>query len=109
MDFTCPDFKMDQTVSWTPQGWLASTITENMPEADQITVFDGTPEQMASLVPDNEPLKEGESHVWTFEPERGRDIWVQCGYAKQATRLQRAIPKNARKCTQTAPRTLSCE
>ena len=107
-DYTCPeDTKTGQSVSRLPHGWLSSTLTANIPEADILTVFDGPPGEMASLVPDNEGADA--AVYWSFKAEKDRPIWMQCGYAGQTTYLMRPLPDATTKCTQTAARTLSCE
>ncbi len=107
-DYTCPeDKKDDQSVSRVPHGWLSSTLTSNVPEINTITVFDGPPGEMASLVPDNEGG--AEAPFWTFQAEKDRPLWMECGYAGSTTRLSRPLPDSTVKCTQTAERTLSCD
>ncbi len=108
-DYTCPDLQIDQVASRIPQGWLSATLTTNTPQMDGITVYDGPPGEMASLVPDNEGAAEGGNPFWTFEAEKSRMIWMECTYATQSTRLTRALPEAITKCTQSKDRTLSCE
>jgi hypothetical protein len=110
LDFTCPEnLQADQSVARVPHGWLTTRLTTNLPERDGITVFDGPPGEMASLVPDNEPAEEGAAHFWTFPAEKSRSVWMQCFYAKQSIYMMRALPDEVTKCTQTAVHTLSCE
>lgn len=107
-DYICPEnTQTGQSVSRLPHGWLSSTLTANIPEEDALTVFDGPPGEMASLVPDNEGALE--SAFWTFPAEKERPVWVQCHYAGETTHLMRPLPDKTVKCTQTAPHALSCE
>lgn len=107
IDFTCPDNTgTEQAVARVPHGWLSSTLTE-VPEMDMLTVFDGPPGEMASLVPDN--ADSAEAHFWTFSTEEPRKIWLECGYKGREERLIRPLPEDIVKCTQTEERKLSCE
>jgi hypothetical protein len=107
-EYVCPeDKKEDQQVSCVPHGWLSSTLTSNIPQSDMLTVFDGPPGEMASLVPDNEGATE--NAFWTFPAEKERPLWIQCGYAGSTTYLSRPLPDSTVKCTQTAAHTISCE
>lgn len=107
-DYTCPENTRDgQSVARVPHGWISTTLTSNLPEQDAITVFDGPPGEMASLVPDNEGATE--APVWTFPAEKDRPLWMECGYAGSTTRLSRPLPDSTVKCTQTAERTISCD
>lgn len=92
-----------------PDGWQTSMIHARVPKADGLTVFDGHPEELASLVPDNEPAEAGEMHFWTFPVHKERQIWVECTYQNKAVRLIRALPDGIVKCAVIEPHGLSCE
>lgn len=70
-----------------------------------ITVFDGPPEEMASLV----PATEGEQQVWTFSAQKSRKIWVQCDYANTSLKLVQAMPDAVTRCAVATPGTVSCQ
>lgn len=109
-EYKCPEnLQSGQSVSRLPHGWISSTLTDNVPEADHITMFDGPPGEMASLVPTNEPAAPGEAHFWTFPAQKDNPLWMRCGYAGRTLYLMRPLPNEVIKCTQSAVHTLSCE
>src|SRR3954465_13509675 len=48
---------------------------------DQITFFDGRPEQMASLKYDTEVEKPDRGFVLTWNFDRNSEVWIECRYA----------------------------
>lgn len=65
-----------------------------------ISVFDGPPQDMADLVPDNPNAKRPR---WTFAKDRKRDIWLVCNYADTRMKLARKVPASARSCLVDTP------
>lgn len=104
VDFTCPE-----KLEGLPEGWSPTEYTEYVPQSDGMTVFDGPPDEMASLVPDNEPDLDCAFAYWTFPARKPRSIWMRCSYTGQVMHTMRALPDGITKCTQTAAHTLSCE
>lgn len=65
-----------------------------------ISVFDGPPQEMADLVPDNPNAKRPK---WTFAKDRKRDIFLVCNYADTRMKLARKVPAGVRSCTVDTP------
>ncbi|MFO1253093.1 MAG: STY0301 family protein [Inhella sp.] len=62
----------------------------------QVTVFDGPPEEMASLVP--EPDAQGrDSWPLAYVYQAGRQVWVHCQYQDQTRRVLQ-LPEPVRHC-----------
>jgi hypothetical protein len=70
--------------------------------ASQVTILEGAPEEMGSLVPDNEgePPKQGLYTLkWTLYPENKLPSWVVCEYEGQAPRWGQELPSGTKSCT----------
>ncbi|WP_374438420.1 STY0301 family protein [Inhella sp.] len=62
----------------------------------QVTVFDGPPEELASLVP--EPDAQGrDSWPLAYVYQAGRQVWVHCQYQGEARRVLQ-LPEPVRHC-----------
>ncbi len=62
---------------------------------ESIQVYDGHPNEGASLVPDNEYSKK--DAYWTNQTLKG--LWMACFYRQTTIRLVKSIPKNIKRCT----------
>jgi len=93
--FVCPAKFPGATLEFSPtaDGW-ATGIGDDAPlySAD---IFDGPPEQRASLQPDASSVH---STTWRFEGSYPRGIWVQCTYAAGALSLTRRLSKVPAAC-----------
>ncbi len=62
-----------------------------------VTVFDGPPPELASLVPE-----EGQRGTWYWDLayvyEAGRHVWVQCNYRSKAQKTVE-LPQPVQRCT----------
>lgn len=65
-----------------------------------ISVFDGPPQDMADLVPDNPNARRPQ---WRFAKDRKRDIWLVCNYSDTRMKLARKVPASVRMCAVDAP------
>ena len=95
----CPaKIEVRQTLAEEIAGWLIGY--EALPHSlSGMTFFEGKPEEMASLAPDNQSATGGENvAVWNFGV-MSRPVWVACHYAGTGIILQRQLPKNTQSCS----------
>ena len=108
-DFQCPDHVVAQTVMEPLEAgspWeIRAGENGGFRTLAGITIFDGTPEEMASLAPDTQ---DGQS-VWTFAAQKQRKIWLECNYNNTPLKLARALPDTVTRCVSAASGKLSCE
>ena len=100
-NFTCPAAFPKQSLKFVPtsDGWSANAgDTASLYGAD---VFDGPPDQMASLIPD---ASSRNSSTWTLEGSYPQGIWLQCTYAGGALTLTRRLQKVPAACVARYPR-----
>jgi len=84
-------------------GWTEGRTAEPHRLAS-VTLFDGPPEQGASLVGDEQTPSETEMVVrWSFT-EHQRPYWLSCSYANTGVTLSRSIPPRIRSCSVTYAR-----
>ncbi len=111
----CPaQLAVAQSVSGAiPDGWSAldrttSAVKDAAPGVAvaapaspvSISVFDGTPSEMADLVPDNPNAK---IQRWTLGKKRTRDVYIVCNYMDTRMKLARKAPAEVVSCALTAP------
>ena len=67
-------------------------------ELSGLTVFDGPPEELASLVPDCDS-EDGKTttEFWTLAANP-RGYWITCRYSSTTVTLTRRLPDTARRC-----------
>jgi hypothetical protein len=66
-----------------------------------VTIFDGPPQELASLVPDQTHVKGRVLASWQLTPNAGRQYWLACGYSGTRITLARALPGEIRSCSVT--------
>ena len=92
-----PTIETKQEVKTIPAGWVA--LLEAVPnQIAGITVFDGRPEQKASLVPDNEEQHKAENRLvvtWQLAPLSPEGIWLTFSYASTSVVLAKPLPQGA--------------
>lgn len=73
--------------------------TQNGRVLREVTLFDGPPSELASLVPD----QRGQRDTWDVAAIRqaGRRGYLVCGYDRTAQKVEVEIPAAARRCTTT--------
>ena len=75
-------------------GWTAALAADPRHDLWFITMYDGEPKQMASLVPDlASKLKAG----WTLAPA-GLTYWLECHYTQTTIVLAKPVPSGAKAC-----------
>lgn len=109
-DYICPDHvsatltlmePLEPGSPWTTQSSEASGAQT----LSDLTLFDGPPEEKASLA----PSAEGAEPSWSFPAPRPRQIWVACSYANTSLTLIQPLDDAITRCTETGPGTLSCQ
>lgn len=65
---------------------------------ESVTIFEGPPEEQASLKYDAERTTNNEIiHLWKL-PASDRGYWIECGYTNTTAQLRRKLPKEISKC-----------
>jgi hypothetical protein len=64
-----------------------------------VSVFDGSPPEMADLVPDNPEAFGKAPLVWSFTDDMKHGLWVVCRYKKTTVAFGQALPPGVRTCS----------
>jgi hypothetical protein len=64
-----------------------------------VSVFDGSPTEMADLVPDNPDSFGKAPVVWSFSNDMERNVWIVCRYQKSTIAFGKALPLGIRTCS----------
>jgi len=99
--FNCPAAFPNQAIQFspTPDGWIGGP--GDAAPLYSAEVFDGPPEQRASLQPG---ASSKTTSSWTFEGSYPQGIWLQCTYAGGALMLSRRLPKVPAVCIASYPK-----
>jgi hypothetical protein len=106
-ELQCPaTIAVDQKPTDVPAGWTPSNNGFKN-ELAMVTIFEGPPEQGASLVYDDQK-NVGNTIVqtWNLAPG-GNGYWLTCGYSNTAAQLTQKIPADATRCEVTMERDVS--
>lgn len=77
-----------------PPGWRTFVDRANFaPQLSSVALYDGPPEEMASLVPSEQ---RDDGYAWDLAP--GRTHWLVCRYTDAAVQLTRQVPEGAKRC-----------
>ena len=80
-----------QQIAKAVPGWTAAQVNDPRHDLWFVTMYNGEPKEMASLVPDiSGKLKAG----WTLAP----GYWLECHYTQTTLVLARAVPASAKVC-----------
>jgi hypothetical protein len=103
----CPaQVAAEQKAVSPPAGWTAGLSPEPH-HLEQVTFFDGPPEELASLVYDDlKTAGKEQVAVWTFAANP-RGFWISCGYSGTAVVLSRRLPAGVKTCRVTYDKTSS--
>jgi hypothetical protein len=83
---------VDQQIESTHPGWRVA-LEKNQHVLKSITVYDGDPEELASLVPDKTIKDKGKIYsVWNFDPKSERNIWIKCEFSGTNISLSKSFP-----------------
>ncbi len=81
-----------------PDQWTVGYSREQA-ELSSATIFDGPPEDRASLKYDDETTTKTEIvQTWELPPGK-RGYWIVCGYSNTTAQLRRKLPNDIRTCT----------
>jgi hypothetical protein len=97
-DIGCPmKIEVSQSLAAAQEGWTDGR--EKLPtELAGISVFDGPPEQLADLVPDDgADSGDSRSDVWNL-PTNERGYWLTCRYSSTTVTLTRQLPATVTRC-----------
>ena len=104
-ELTCPpSITSNETITVQRVGWEA-IATPQLHKLENAQVYDGHPNEMASLVPDQSASR-GHVHraTWFLAAERERDTWIGCSYKNSSLLLAQKVSANARRCVLTYQR-----
>jgi hypothetical protein len=103
----CPaTIAVDQKITNTPAGWTAG-YNGFTNELASLTVYDGPPEEGASLVySDQKMVADSVTQIWQLAPN-DRGNWITCGYSNTAAQLAQKIPGDVTRCEATFERNVS--
>jgi len=89
--------EVKQALAAPPSGWTAGL--DKLPtEAAGISVFEGPPEEMADLVPDDgKDAADTRSDIWNL-PQSERGYWLVCHYSNTTVTLARQLPATVTRC-----------
>ncbi len=97
-DVGCPQAVTVTQVPGAPQsGWTAGLDKLPM-EAAGVSVFEGPPEEMADLIPDDgKDAADTRSDIWNL-PHSDRGYWLVCHYSNTTVILSRQLPATVTRC-----------
>lgn len=93
----CPPSVSVEQKATAPNEWSLD-YSKASAELSSVTIFDGAPEELASLKYDDERTTRDEI-IQTWElPANDRGYWIVCGYSNSTVLLRRRLPNDARAC-----------
>jgi hypothetical protein len=96
---TCPRSIDVQESLPSPEGFTAAA-THVAHAFDGVTLFDGPPAELASLVPDDEKSKGSHlTQTWRFPSPREHPLFLVCRYADTSATLTRELPAAVTTCS----------
>ena len=106
-ELTCPlQITVDQKASNAPAGW---TVGYNgfKNELAGVTIYDGSPDQGASLVYDDQKNTDDTfTQTWKLAPSP-RGYWMACSYSNTSAQVSAKIPADATRCEAVYERNVS--
>jgi len=92
-----PNISVEQKAA-APNDWSLE-YSKNPAALSSATIFDGPPEEQASLKFDDERTTSDEIiQTWAL-PASDRGYWIVCGYTNTSALLRRKLPSDMRACT----------
>jgi hypothetical protein len=81
-----------QEIVTTPEGWVAAKDT--LPNRlSTVTIFDGPPEDKASLVYNDEKKSKNKTIAsWKFSGATDEHIWITCAYSETNIIIKKQLP-----------------
>jgi hypothetical protein len=97
-DVGCPmTIEVSQSLAAPQEGWTDGA--DKLPtELAGISVFDGPPEELADLIPDDGTGSgDSRSDIWNL-PKIERGYWLTCRYSSTTVTLTRQLPATVTRC-----------
>jgi len=94
----CPQaVTVTQALGVPQSGWTAGL--DKLPtEPAGVSVFEGPPEEMADLIPDDgQDAADTRSDIWNL-PHSDRGYWLVCHYSNTTVILSRQLPATVTRC-----------
>jgi hypothetical protein len=97
-DVGCPQaVAVTQALAAPQPGWTAGLDKLPM-EVASISVFEGPPEELADLIPDDgKDAADTRSDIWNL-PQSDRGYWLVCHYSSTTVTLARQLPATVTRC-----------
>jgi len=97
-DVSCPlRIEVDERLAAPQSGWTEG-LSGLPTELAGISVFDGPPEELADLIPDDgADVADARSDIWNLT-ENDRGYWLTCRYASTTVTLTRRLPDTVTRC-----------
>jgi hypothetical protein len=87
-----------QELAAAQSGWQPF-VARDPHHLDEVTIYDGHPSGMASLVPDREIKRAGKPvNIWNFSQTPAFRIWLQCTYRGTSVTLIRQLDQSLKTC-----------
>jgi hypothetical protein len=97
IEVACPATISVEEKAVAPGDWAADYSKDPI-SLDSATIFDGPPEEQASLKYDDERTSKSELiQTWRLQPS-SRGYWLMCGYANTSVRVRRKLPDGIDQC-----------
>ena len=93
----CPSTISVEQKAAAPNEWSVDN-SKQPAELAAVTIFDGPPEERASLKYDDERTAKDEIIQTWLLPASTRGYWIVCGYANTIAQLKRKLPDDVRSC-----------
>ena len=96
-DVACPQTVATEQKATAPEGWSLD-YSKAAAELSSVTIFDGAPEEQASLKYDDEHTAKDEIvQTWAL-PASERGYWIVCGYSNTSAQLRSKLSKDISAC-----------
>lgn len=97
-DVSCPmKIDVEEKIVAPQAGWTEG-LSGLPTELAGISVFDGPPEELADLVPDDGvDAADARSDIWNL-PKKDRGYWLTCRYSSTTVTLTRQLPATVARC-----------
>jgi len=105
-EVVCPDTIAVTQNAAAPGEWQVRDSGEK-PELERVTIYEGPPEQQASLKYDREIKRKSEIvQMWNLPPTK-EGYWLACGYSNTSKQLYRKLPAMTAICGVTFDRVVN--
>jgi len=104
-ELTCPtsppfhDWKGFQLETSQIRPLKDGELPKSLGAVEAVSIFDGSPTEMADLVPDNPEAFGKAPQVWSLPTDTKRSVWVVCRYKKSTVSFGKELPLGVRTCS----------